>query len=312
MPEWLHERGIGETRAALIDRDGILEARVLLDGVLAAGTIVAARLTSIGRGGRNALARADDGTEILLPSRPAGISEGASLAIEISREAITAVERWKRPLGRLTDEAPRAAPMPGREARPGELAAAGWDDLVEQAQSGSVLFDGGSLSLFATPAMTLIDVDGALAPEELAVAGARAAAQAIRRLGLGGSIGIDLPTVAGKAARAAAAEAVDGALAGIRFERTAVNGFGFLQLVRPRRHASLLELALDRPAFAARQLLRRAEQRHGRATLVAAPAVIRLLEAQPDWLDRLAQRRGGPLDLRSDPSLAIWAGHAED
>ena len=39
---------------------------------------------------------------------------------------------------------------------------------------------------------------------------------------------------------------------------TAVNGFGFVQIVRPRARASLVELAQDRPAFEARALLRRA------------------------------------------------------
>ncbi|WP_114227328.1 MULTISPECIES: ribonuclease [Sphingomonas] len=312
MPEWVHERGIGETRCALVDREAIVEARVVLDGTLAAGSVVDARLTSVGTNGRNALAVAQDGTELLLPHRPAGVSEGGALHLEITREAIASVERWKRPLARVTDAAPQSAPLPGRLARPGELAAADWDEIVEQAQSGSVSFPGGSLGLFATPAMTLIDVDGHLPPGELAVAGARAAAQAIRRLGIGGSIGIDLPTVAGKAPRAASAEAIDAVLTGTRFERTAVNGFGFLQLVRPRRHASLLELALDRPAFAARQLLRQAASAHGPATLVAAPAVVSLLEAQQSWLEQLARARGGAIALRADPGLAIWAGHAED
>lgn len=312
MPEWLHERGIGEIRAALVEGDTIIEARVLLEsGGLAAGSVVAARLKSIGSGGRNALAVTAEGDEILLPHRPAGVSEGARLSVAITREAIGAAERWKRPLGRVSDEATRAAPIPGREARPGALAAAGWDDLIAEAQSGSVLFSGGSLSLFATPAMTLIDVDGSLAPQELAAAGARAAGRAIRRLGIGGAIGIDLPTVAGKGPRGAAAQALDEALAGTRFERTNVNGFGFLQVVRPRTHASLLELALDRPAFAARQLLRRAEAGHGAVTLTAAPAVIALLEGRPEWLDRLARRRGGPVGLRAEPSLAIWAHHAQ-
>lgn len=312
MPEWLFERGIGETRAALVEGDAIIEARVLLDGGLVAGSVVAARLKSIGNGGRNALALTADGIEVLLPQRPAGISEGAAVTIEITREAIGSIEQWKRPLGRATDEAPRLAPLPGREARADELTAAGWNDVIEEARSGSVRFPGGSLTLFATPAMTLIDVDGVAAPDELAIAGARAAAQVVRRLGIGGSIGIDLPTVAGKPVRTAAAEAVDRALAGTPFERTTVNGFGFLQIVRPRRHASLLEQALDRSAFAARQLLRLAAAGHGRATLVAVPAVVTLLEGRPDWLDQLARRRGGAITLRADPSLAIWAGHAED
>ena len=109
----------------------------------------------------------------------------------------------------------------------------------------------------ATPAMTLIDVDGYLAPEELAVLGASAAADAIRRLDIGGSIGIDLPTAGSKAARQDAAEQIDTRLPQ-PFERTAVNGFGFVQIVRPRTRPSLVELAQDRPAFEARALLRRA------------------------------------------------------
>jgi len=312
LPEWIVERGIGETRAALVEADRIVEARVRLEGGLVARSIVAARLKSIGSGGRNALAVSTDGTEILLPHRPAGVSEGAAIAIEVTREAIGMVERWKRPLGRISEEAPRPAPLLGREAQAGELAAAGWDDLIEEAQSGTMLFAGGSLALFVTPAMTLIDVDGSLAPEALAVAGARAAAQAIRRLSIGGSIGIDLPTIGGKAPRAVAAQALDEALAGTKFERTAVNGFGFLQVIRPRAHASLLELALDRPTFAARQLLRRAEQGHGAVTLTAAPAVIAAIAANPAWVEQLARRRGGAVALRAEPSLAIWGGHAQD
>ncbi len=154
--------------------------------------------------------------------------------------------------------------------------------------------------------MTLIDVDGALAPSELAIAGARASAEAIRRHGIGGSIGIDLPTT-GKAVRQAAVEAVD-AILPQPFERTAINGFGFLQIVRPRRHASLFELALDRPAFEARTLLRRASRDTGRIELVANPAVIAAI--LPGWSGALARQIGGTVSLRADPSLGIAGGHA--
>ena len=105
--------------------------------------------------------------------------------------------------------------------------------------------------------MTLIDVDGFLPAGELALRGAAEAARAIRRLDIGGSIGIDLPTVGSKAARQEAAAAIDAALPQ-PFERTAVNGFGFVQIVRPRGRASLVELAQDRAPFEARALLRRA------------------------------------------------------
>lgn len=322
MPEWWVERGIGETRAVLVADGKIVESIVELDGTHPAGSLVEARLVSIGHGGRNAVARTADVTEILLPQRPAGISEGTRVTVEITREGIPGNEPWKRPLGRVSDEAPRPSqdlvdrlggrllPFPTASTDP--LEGAGWSDLLAEAASGEVSFTGGRLSFFLTPAMTLIDVDGVLPPDELAVAGAAAAGRAVRRLGIGGSIGIDLPTVRGKEARAAAAEQVDRALQDTRFERTAVNGFGFLQIVRPRLRPSLLELYADRPAAEARALLRRAAiADFGPVRLAAHPRVIGILEAQPGWLDALAAQRGGAVTLRADHALAMSGGHAE-
>ncbi len=306
-PEWLIERGIGETRAALVEDGRIVEGRVLREGVVPAGTIVEARLKSVGR---NPTAVAD-GQEYLLPKGAPGITQGARLNIEVTREALGGSEPWKRPLARLTEEPPRDAPaLQGRDAGTGELDELGWLDLIEEARGAIVTFSGGELRVSLTPAMTLIDVDGQLPPAELAIAGARAAAQAIRMHGVGGSIGIDLPTVEGKAARQAAAEAVDAELPN-PFERTAVNGFGFLQIVRPRTHASLFELAADRAAFEARALLRRAACEVGAIRLAAHPAVIAELNRNPGWLDRLSRQTGGLVTLRADASLAISGGHAE-
>jgi hypothetical protein len=237
--------------------------------------------------------------------------------VEITREAIPGPEPWKRGLGRVTDAAaaPGAltgAPLPFPPAGRDALEEAGWSDLLDEARSGTARFGGGELKLYLTPAMTLIDVDGAAPPAELALAGAAAAGEAIRRLGIGGSIGIDLPTTQGKEPRQRAALAFDQALAGTSFERTAVNGFGFLQLVRPRRHPSLLDLAADRPAFEARALLRRAAtEGHGGCRLAVHPSVAAVLQARPDWLLALGRQRGGAITLRSDPGLAISGGHAE-
>jgi hypothetical protein len=192
------------------------------------------------------------------------------------------------------------------------LAEAGWDDLIEEARTGIIRFPGGELRVSPTPAMTLIDVDGYLAPEELAVVGASAAAQAIRRLDIGGSIGIDLPTAGSKAARLAAAAAIDEHLPQ-PFERTAVNGFGFIQIVRPRRRASLVELAQDHASFEARALLRRAAlDQAGARRLVAHPAVIAILESRREWLDGLARQVGGAVSLRADAKLPISGGYAEN
>lgn len=315
MPEWLIERGIGETRAALVEDGRIVEARILLEGILPAGSVISARLANVGSNGRNAIARGEDGGEYLLPQAPRGITEGAALSIEITREAIPGDEAWKRPLARVSEGPPSvAAPLEGT-ALPfpspanDRLEAAGWSDLLEEAASGIAEFPGGRLRISPTPAMTLIDVDGTLPADKLAIAGARAAGEAIRRLGIAGSIGIDLPTVDGKAARRAAAAAIDAVLP-LPFERTAVNGFGFVQIIRPRSRASLVELyAGDRAAAEARALLRRAASETGARRLVAHPAVISILK--PEWIAALARQTGGAIALRADPSLGMGAGYAE-
>jgi hypothetical protein len=185
---------------------------------------------------------------------------------------------------------------------------AGWSELLEEAATGEIAFAGGALRMSLTPAMALFDVDGSLAPPALALAGAQAAARAILRFGLGGSIGIDLPTLP-RDIRQQAAAAVD-AILPQPFERTAVNGFGFLQIVRRRGRPSLPEiLAADPTGAAARALLRRAERCTGPLVLHAAPAVIARIGE--DRLGLLARRTGGTVALRAEPGLAISAGHVE-
>jgi hypothetical protein len=319
LPEWLIQRGIGETRAALVDHGEIIEARIELDGATPAGSIVPARLASTGLNGRNAVAVAEAGIEYLLPRGAPQATQGATLNIEVTRDAIPGAEPWKRPLARVTDKAPLNVPslaerVEGRllafPTPEDELEEVGWDDLLEQARTGVVQFAGGELRISATPAMTLIDVDGYLTPEELAVLGAAEAAAAIRRLDIGGSIGIDLPTAGSKATRQAAAATIDRELPQ-PFERTAVNGFGFVQIVRPRMRASLLELAQDRASFEARGLMRRiAMDGAGARRLVAAPPVIAVLQRHADWIDLLARQVGGRLELRGDASLPISGGYA--
>lgn len=312
MPEWWIERGIGEERAVRIADGEIAEARILIEDIVRAGTRLAARLKAVGP---RAIAEAG-GEEYLLPRGAGGATEGAEIVIEVTRERIPGDEPWKRPLAKRTKEAP-GGPLPPRgqavafPAPTDLLGAAGWWDLLDEARTGMVQFAGGELRISPTPAMTLIDVDGYLPAGELAVAGATAAAKTILRLDIEGSIGIDLPTAGSKAARQSAAAAID-ALLPQPFERTAVNGFGFLQIVRPRARASLVELAQDRAGFEARALLRRAALgRPGAARLVAHPAIIERLERRPEWLETLSRQVGGAVSLRSDPSLTISGGYAQ-
>ena len=304
------ERGIGEARAVRIAGGEIAATRIFLEGIVPAGSVVAARLV---RAGKPAIAQAD-GQDYVLRDGGGEASEGQAVAIEVVRETIPGAEPWKRPLARISGEAPRApdfaAEVLAFPAPHDLLEDAGWSDLIEEARSGIVAFAGGALRISPTPAMTLIDVDGTLPTFDLAMAGARAAARAILRHGIGGSIGVDLPTVQGKEQRSAIGAAVDAILPN-PFERTAVNGFGFLQVVRPRRHASLFELAQDRPAFEARALLRQAARETGAMRLAVHPAVQAVLDAHPHWLEALSRQVGGAVTLRADARRSMSGGHAE-
>ena len=158
--------------------------------------------------------------------------------------------------------------------------------------------------------MTMIDVDGWLEAAELAQVAAWASARAIRRLDLGGSIGIDFPTLGDKEAR----RTVDGILDEYLLkpsERTAINGFGFVQVVRPRPRASFIDLARDRGPFEARALLRRVTaETPGGKRIVAHPSVIAVLEKHRAWLDVLARQVSGAVELRADASLPMSGGYA--
>jgi ribonuclease G len=303
LPEWIIERGIGESRAALIEDGEIIEARVRRDGVIPAGTILEGKLVAVAP--RVAVEAA--GETFLLPRGVSGVSEGRSLRIEVTREALGG-EPWKRGLARLTEDPPRASPDLA-EGRDGQIA--DWDDLLEEARSGIVSFSGGELRIDPTAAMTMIDVDGWLEPIQLAQVAAWAAARAIRQLDLGGSIGIDFPTLRDKQARRNVDQILEDHLPQ-PFERTAMNGFGFVQVVRPRVRPSLVELARDRAPFEARALLRRsASEEPGAKRLVAHPVVIAVLQQHADWLDRLSQLLGGAITLRANPALPMSGGYAE-
>ncbi|MES3100728.1 ribonuclease [Sphingomonas faeni] len=312
-PAWLYEAGIGEARAALVDDDQIVEAAIELDTeALKVGLVARARLVELlpGRRGRITL----DGGEALINHLPPGITQGASLTVEIVREALPEAGRAKLakavPSGLPLRPAPTlyerlvATGLPVLSPRSHEtdaLEAAGWSELLDEAVSGEIVFPLGALRLSPTPAMTLFDVDGAPPLDTLAIAAAHAVARAIRRHGIGGSIGIDFPTIAGKAQRNAVAAAIDETLPQ-PFERTAMNGFGFLQIVRPRPRASIPEILRADPVGAATRATLRTLERtpptaSRRHTLPAA--VHARLMTRPDWLAELTRRTGVVHELES-------------
>jgi hypothetical protein len=322
LAEWLYEEGLGENRAILVEDGEIVEAAIELPSACRAGAVVEARLTKVLVPGRRGIATFGDGMQALVEPLPSPLTEGAAFRAEIVREAVPEAGRDKLAKARATEAEPRPGPTLAERLGafirqdlhgPDRFETAGWSELLEQAMLGEIPFAGGALRMSLTPAMILFDVDGSLAPAELARAGAAAAARAIRRFGLGGSIGVDLPTVPDRAARQAAAAEVD-ALLPPPFERTAVNGFGFLQIVRRRERPSIPEVLLADPAgAAARALLRRAQRMTGAGTLrlQAAPAVVAHLESEPEWIATLGRQSGAAVVLQADAALSISAGHVQ-
>jgi hypothetical protein len=295
-------------RAVVLDGDALLEMHLetAFDGP-AAGAVVEARC----RGPAEALA---DGATLAL-DRPAPVAEGGRFLAEIVRMSIPEAGRRKPARARPVDGPLRPAPSlserlaaAGHPARPAwpEQAAEGWDMGWQRALLGCWPVAGGVLRLQPTPAFLAVDIDGAVAPEPTAVA----LAAAIRAWGLGGNIVADFPTRPGRDWRQAAAAAFDAAMAGLPFERTAINGYGLLQVVRPRVRPSILEHALLlRDETEACALLDQAvaEPRPGRVRIVARPAVARLLEGRPDLLAAVARLAGRAVDVVADP--AAGAGH---
>jgi hypothetical protein len=324
LSEALIEAAPGATRALVRDGDAILEAHFERDDALRPGHRSPARLTTILVKGVRGIATLPCGAEMLLSPLP-DATEGAAIGIEITRAALPEAARPRLPRARPLAEIPPSIAGPDLAARlkaaghhvlpvrgpEDRLEAAGWSEMIEQARTGHVAFAGGLLTITPTPAMTTIDIDGDLPPEALAHAAVVPLAQAIRRLDLQGSTAVDFPSLQGAARKTldmALATALKAHLAGA-FEATAVNGFGLVQIIRPRTRPSLME-AVRAQGFDALELLRRAARHgHGPATLHAPPAMIGWLQGHADLLESAAHSRGGTLTLRAEPRLATSAAY---
>ena len=324
MAEWHYEAGIGEERAILVENGAIRAARVDWGEGLRAELVADVRLIVKAAGARRGTVRFVDGTEALVDALPGDITEGATVRVRITRAAIAEGGRTKLAQTRTApNEALRAAPTLLETLRVGpapvhetRIAASrfdecGWSELVEQALSGEIAFTGGVLTVSPTPAMTLIDVDGTGAPATLALSAAPVVAAALARLDLGGSVGVDFPTLAEKRERQAVDAVLSEALRDWRGERTAMNGFGFVQLVSRLERPSLVALYARRAEAAARILLRQAERvsEPGALQLTASPAVRRTV--RPEWEAELARRTGRVIVWREEPGLATLGMFAQ-
>ena len=317
MAEWLIENGIAETRALLIEGEQVLAARIMWPGDLAAGSRTAGRLTTKLKGTRHGVAVLENGAEALVDHLPPAVTEGQSLDLVITRAAIAERGRLKRAQARIADpqaSAPHTGWPEGRIVR--RFPAGLWDEVWNAASSGGIAFPNGEILVSVTPAMTVIDIDGIGTPRDVALAAVPAIAQALRWFDLGGNIGIDFPTLQTREDRRAVDEALAAALADWPHERTAMNGFGFVQIVARLTGPSLLHrFATARLGMAARMALRRAEvvADTGDAGRVIALQVHPALTAKlkPEWLEELARRTGRAVRVDTDSALAIAAVNAQ-
>jgi len=312
---WIVEEGIGEHRALLIHEGNAIAAKVDWPGGAEPGLVADAILISRAAGSPRGTVRMPGGEEALIDGLPRDASEGAAVRVRIVRAAIAEKGRLKRAQARVTEEALRPAPslagrLKGRVVR--AFLSGLWEDIAAEAFSGEIAFPGGSIIVSPTPAMTVIDIDGIMPPRVLALAAIPAIAAAIRRFDLGGSIAIDFPALAGRAERREVDEALACCLEDWPHERTAMNGFGMVQLVARLEGPSLLQrYAADVPAAAARQLLRRAQrvEQPGALLLTAGGAVRSAM--QPAWEAELARRTGRRIIWKIDDALAPEGAFAQ-
>lgn len=317
---WLVEEGIGEDRAIRLEGGRIVAARLHWPGELVAGTVAEAVLVSRAKGSTRGTARLEGGEQVLVDRLAPSASEGAKLRIEVTRPALGEAGRRKlaqaRPTGAPLRPAPGLAQQLRAEGQSVQVVRSfpegDGGELLGEALAGEVAFAGGSLLFSPTPAMLLVDIDGTLPPRTLALAAVDPLAQALRRFDVGGSIGVDFPTLPARDDRKALDTALGAALAGWPHERTAINGFGFVQIVARLQRPSLLHrAAFQRTALSARAVLRRAERLEGAGAieLTAHPAV--LAEIEGPLAEELARRSAREVRLRADPALALAGAHAQ-
>jgi len=322
--DWQVDFGPGEWRAQATRGATIIGQHILRPhwSSLLPGDIVAARL--VDRRGVLDIA----GETVVLQGPVPRAAEGQMLAVEIMRTRLPEPGRWKPARARATST-PVPAPEPLAHRWLNRLGATRTSlvrlefDLVT-----TVDFGAGAWSMERTRAGCVVDIDGTVDQRDAVVAqggrqGANMAAlptllAALKRYAVGGSILIDFIAAPDRTARQTLAAAFDVAATSILgpCERTAINGYGLMQIVRPRTGPSWLDLwsgtgtAGESSETRAIALLRQALWTPGAGPrqIVVSPALAPAFAAFDDVLADLGRRLGAPVNVTIDPGLAGPAG----
>lgn len=305
----------GERRAALVENGDIVEVHIQRDLHLALGEQGSGRIDRKTPSG--AYVVSDDGDEMLV-RRSSPKPEGARIAFEITREAICEPGRMKPPEAKLLDDVSagnsdreqlweaRLKSFGDSPRRNGDILAA-----FDVALAGTSQVGDATISFQRTKAGLVFDVDGMGDPMAVNLAAAGEIARLLRLYQVGGMAMIDFIAVESKDHRQAIAAAFDEVSASDPrpFERSAVNGFGLMQVVRARPRPSVLDqlfgtrIAALSDETQALWLLREAARSSGFGprTITARNAVANLM-ASTDWT-----KFGTDCERQTGASLAVIA-----
>ena len=323
LPEILRDDAPGERRAALVENGNIVEIHIQRDALWALGETGTGRIDRKTPSG--AYVVTDEGQELLLRSK-IGDPEGARVTFQVSREAIAEPGRIKPAEIALRDS---GCAQPSQKdalwdvrltafAQPVISAsiADGFDiALSGQSQMGSVI-----ISFQRTKAGLVFDVDGMGSAFDINQVAAAEIARLLRLYQVGAMVMIDFVSMEAKAQRTQIAEIFDTASRsdGRPFERTAINGYGLMQVVRARPRPSVLDHLFGTRVAAlsdetqAYWLLRAVAQSSGfgARTVTARPDVAALLESQKwaGWRTQAMRAAGADMLVVADEKTTGY-GH---
>ena len=323
LPEIWRDDAPGERRAALVENENIVEIHMQRDTLWALGETGTGRIDRKTPSGAYVIA--DDNSELLLRSRISD-PEGMRVTFEVTREAIAEPGRVKPAEIALRDSGVLPSLEKGAlwDARLTAFAqpvistsiADGFDiALSGQSQLGSVI-----ISFQRTKAGLVFDVDGIGSAFDINQVAAAEIARLLRLYQVGAMVMIDFVSMEPKAQRTQIAEIFDAAsvVDGRPFARTAINGYGLMQVVRARPRPSVLDhlfgtrIAALSDETQAYWLLRAVAQSSGfgARTMTTRPEVATLLQSDrwATWRAQAVRLAGADMQVVADEK-ATGYGH---
>jgi ribonuclease G len=246
MREIAFDASPGETRAVLFEGGTAVELHIFRDGHALPGSVLNAKILSKSAG-RAFLQLASGEEAVIMP--PPTEPEGASVRVEIVRARICEPGEIKLATARLSEVALCEVTEDHWRATLSERAdaviavGADFDDHFDIAHAGRSDVEGATIWFERTKAGLVFDVDGSGDAFAINHDAATEIARLLRLFRIGGATMIDFVGMENKVARLKIAAAFDAASAADPrgFERTAINGYGLMQVIRAKPGPSILD-----------------------------------------------------------------------